>query len=395
MFDLFQTELVRILSDWRRFQYFKGKNLNNTIIDTASSDFDLAKLHIDRGDLKKGASLLEGATPRFLQQKDFKNYLKTQNLLLRIYAEMLEVEKINITKDRIQDLVIKEDYVLTSRTFYTLGVCSAYKQQYKSSQDYFEKSLRLGLESDSKEDICYAISGLANVYWLQQRYDDALKEIYNLQVFFQLLPQPELQLSSLLLNGHILRKVGKYNQALDVLWQAYDALKEHKNLFMYVSLLYAMGATYADSGESNMALVYLNLAKRSCDSNNLKYLSQKIKARLEELGSVDLNIYDLVLEGATNTVMEKQKGRVDFKSQFILLDLLRLFMNSPGETHSKEALVKKVWKQEYDPSVHDNKVYVTIKRLRKLIEPDYDKPRYIFRSKNGYYLNKNTRVLVN
>ena len=75
-----------------------------------------------------------------------------------------------------------------------------------------------------------------------------LKEIYNLQVFFQLLPQPELQLSSLLLNGHILRKVGKSTIKLDVLWQAHDALKDHKNLFMYVSLLYAMGATYADSG---------------------------------------------------------------------------------------------------------------------------------------------------
>ena len=43
---------------------------------------------------------------------------------------------------------------------------------------------------------------------------------------------------------------------------------------------------------------------------------------------------------------------------------------------------------------HDNKIYVTIKRLRKLIEPDYDKPRYIFRAKNGYYLNKNTKILM-
>jgi hypothetical protein len=30
-----------------------------------------------------------------------------------------------------------------------------------------------------------------------------------------------------------------------------------------------------------------------------------------------------------------------------------------------------------------------------LIEPEIDKPRYIFRAKNGYYLNKNTRVLFN
>jgi DNA-binding response OmpR family regulator len=74
--------------------------------------------------------------------------------------------------------------------------------------------------------------------------------------------------------------------------------------------------------------------------------------------------------------------------------MLRLFMRHPGQVHSKEFLVKHVWKQEYDPTVHDNKIYVTIKRLRKLIEPDYDKPKYIFRAKNGYYLNKNTKILI-
>ena len=75
------------------------------------------------------------------------------------------------------------------------------------------------------------------------------------------------------------------------------------------------------------------------------------------------------------------------------MDMLKLFLKHPGEVYSKEALVKAVWKQEYDPRVHDNKIYVTIKRLRQLIEPDFDKPKYIFRAKNGYYLNKNTRVL--
>lgn len=70
-------------------------------------------------------------------------------------------------------------------------------------------------------------------------------------------------------------------------------------------------------------------------------------------------------------------------------------MKHPGEVYTKEALVEKVWKQAYDPSVHDNKIYVTIKRLRKMIEPDYDKPKYIYRTKNGYYLNRNARVLYN
>jgi DNA-binding winged helix-turn-helix (wHTH) protein len=57
-------------------------------------------------------------------------------------------------------------------------------------------------------------------------------------------------------------------------------------------------------------------------------------------------------------------------------------------------IVEKIWKQSYDPGVHDNKLYVTIKRLRKMIEPDFEKPKYIFRAKNGYYLNKNARVLL-
>jgi DNA-binding response OmpR family regulator len=74
------------------------------------------------------------------------------------------------------------------------------------------------------------------------------------------------------------------------------------------------------------------------------------------------------------------------------LDLLRLFVQNQGHIYSKEYLVENVWKQPYDPAIHDNKIYVTIKRLRKLIEPDYEKPKYIFRAKNGYYMNKAARV---
>lgn len=360
-----------------------------------ASTFDVAKLFIDRGDFLEAVNYLEKASEDFIENKQLDNFIKAQNLLLRIYAETENFDKITVTKDRIQDLVIQEGFEMSPRTYYVLGVCAAYKKQHQVAQDYFEKSLKLGLDKDNKEDICYAISGLANIYWLQERYEDALKEIYNLQVFFQVMPMPELELSAKLLNGHILRRLGKHEQALDIFWQAYDSLKQHKNLFMYVSLLYAMGATYADSGETNMGYMYLNLAKRSVDPENQKFLSKKINQRLDEIGQMDHSEYDLVFDAQSNAVVEKKKGKVDFKSQFILLDLLRLFMQHPGEVYSKELLVKHVWKQEYDPSVHDNKVYVTIKRLRKLIEPDFDKPKYIFRSKNGYYLNKNTKVMFN
>ena len=69
-------------------------------------------------------------------------------------------------------------------------------------------------------------------------------------------------------------------------------------------------------------------------------------------------------------------------------------MSQPGSIYSKESLVEKIWQQKYNPLVHDNKIYVTIKRLRELLEPDYKNPKYIFRTKEGYYMSKKIRALI-
>ena len=118
------------------------------------------------------------------------------------------------------------------------------------------------------------------------------------------------------------------------------------------------------------------------------------KTLLREVGEEVNQNYDLIFDLENHSITEKKLGKVDFKNQFILLDLLKLFVQNQGQVYSKEFLVEQVWKQSYDPSVHDNKIYVTIKRLRKLIEPDYEKPKYIFRAKNGYYMNKVARIYI-
>ena len=96
----------------------------------------------------------------------------------------------------------------------------------------------------------------------------------------------------------------------------------------------------------------------------------------------------------SHAVTEKTKGKIDFKNQFILLEMLKLFLAHPGRVFSKEEFIETVWKQSYNPSVHDNKIYVTIKRLRKVIEPDYNKPKYLFLAKNGYYFSKDVHIQI-
>lgn len=355
---------------------------------------ELGKLYYERCDFGVAIEKFREAAAGYFDEKNFELYLKCQNYLLRLYVEREEAENIRVTKERLQDLVLKEGFELSAKTYYTLGICASYKGQFDVALDYFQKSLAIALAADNKHDICYAINGLAITYYSLDRLSEALKEIYNLQVFFQVMTMVDLKLSSQMLNGHILRKMKKYDQALEIFWDCYDLLRSEKNMFIYLSLLYGMALTYKEAGEIDMARMYLKLVKKSADPENLKYLSRHIDQQLNELGVSSSDDYDLIFDPASNSVTEKKKGRVDFKNQFILLDMLRLFMKQPGAVYSKEFLVKQVWRQDYNPAVHDNKIYVTIKRLRKLIEPDYDKPRYIFRAKNGYYLNKNTKILM-
>ncbi len=361
---------------------------------SAEKELELGKLYCDRGDYEHALIHLLIAQDFFRQEKLHSLFLRAFNLILRIHAEREQYEKIHDLKELLQDLVIKEGLELSSKTYYTLSLCATYKGQWNLALDYLQKALAIGLAADSKEDICYAIFGIASTYSHPEigRMQDALKEIYNLQVFFQVYDMPELRVSAEILNADILRQLKKYDEAIDILWKAYDILKQTKNLASGTYLLGALGNIYFEMGDKDMARMYLTLAHKTVDPKNQVRLSKMIKYWLEKIGNEAHQSFDLIFDEINHAVVERKLGRIDFKNQFILLDLLKLFVQNQGSVYSKEFLVENVWKQPYDPSIHDNKIYVTIKRLRKLIEPDYEKPKYIFRAKNGYYMNKSARV---
>lgn len=358
----------------------------------AKSLYEIGKLYCDRGDYSLALPNLKEASVLFLNERNFDFYLKCLQAILRIHAERNEGDSITTIKENLHDLVIREGIELNSKTYYTLGVCANYKGQTDNSIDYFRKALELGLKANNQEDMCQAILGLSICYRQQKKYEEALKEIYNLTIFLQLLDIPELKASAANSNAMILMDLKKYEQALDILWQAYEELKITKQLSVAIGILANIGITLFELGQKDLAKVYLTLAKKSIDPKNNIHVLAKVETYLKQLNENQIDGADLVFDLEKHAVLERNLGSIDFKNQFILLDLLRLFIGNQGQIFSKEYLVEHVWKQNYDPVVHDNKIYVTIKRLRKMIEPDYDKPKYIFRAKNGYYLNKNAKI---
>ncbi|MBC7741625.1 MAG: tetratricopeptide repeat protein [Bdellovibrionaceae bacterium] len=356
--------------------------------------FEIGKLYWDRGDFTMALPNLLQATDIYLSQKNYDAYLKSLRLVLRIYAERDQHDLITQIKENLHDLVIRESIELSSNTYYTLGVCANYKGQVDSSIDYFRRALELGLKANRQEDMCNAILGLSICYRQQKKYEEALKEIYNLNIFLQLLNLTELKIASANSNAMILMDLKRYDQALDVLWTAYEEIKNTKQLVIAISILANIGIVLFELGQKDAAKIYFNLATKSIDPRDSKSILNKIQKYQNEINQTDSSASDLIFDLEKHSVVEKNLGSIDFKNQFILLDLLKLFIANQGQIFSKEYLVEHVWKQNYDPAVHDNKIYVTIKRLRKLIEPDYDKPKYIFRAKNGYYLNRTAKVEI-
>lgn len=363
-------------------------------MEFSASNLELGRLYFERGDILKAIEVLEPLAQSCVERKDYEHYLDTLHVLFRAYAEYLDFDKIEKEKKRLLDLTTAQEFKMSSKTYYALALCASYKNEHESALDYSQKALSTGLAEGNKEAVCYAISGLAISYYCLDRLQDALKEIFNLQVFMDVMDLPQIRISSHILKGQILRKMGKYEQALDVLWQSYDVLKNHKNFYIYVSVMYGLALTYKEAGKISEAQNYINLAKRSIDSDSLKRLSISVDALANSLGATNVAQYDILFNASEHSVIERVRGRIDFNNQFILMDLLKLFLVNPGVSFSKEQLVKHIWKQSYNPAVHDNKIYVTIKRLRQLIEPDVEKPRYIFRSKNGYYLNKDISIQI-
>ena len=390
--------------------------------------FELGKARSLSGDFLNSIRLLEEASSLHLQQKQHFKYMECLSCLFWIYREQKDFKKIAELKEQLMELTWAENMQIAPRVHYNLGQCFLIKEDLKSAVEEFEKSLyqtTILKEKAQKEDSptltlkaeierAFPLYGMASFHVKNgdvKSARDALAKVTEiLDSFKNKNPEGDesvkrvltetadlrerLELACQILKVNFFWMESRYMDAENWLWRCYEKVKKSKNLHTVVIFFYYLGANYMRMQDYNQAAIFLNLAKKSIDKDNFKYLDTLVSDCSAKLTSVSAQDYDLIVNLSTNSIIERHKGLVDFKNQFILLDLLKMFLSHPGQSHTKEEMVEQVWKQKYDPTVHDNKIYVTIKRLRELVEPDCRKPRYIFRGKDGYYLSSKMKVLL-
>jgi tetratricopeptide (TPR) repeat protein len=166
-----------------------------------------------------------------------------------------------------------------------------------------------------------------------------------------------------MLYGNIYKEIGKCSDA-DA---AYDTAIKHLqqkncwNLFGYILL--GKGIVAKKSGEFNQALLYFRLAKNSANPSYQR-LSGLIQDQVEDVNDSSIDLY---LDRHNRVIHEKDIGSIDFKHRFVLLEILFLLAKNPGQSYNKEDLAKSIWKDEYNPLIHDKLIYTSISRLIKLI----------------------------
>ncbi len=250
--------------------------------------------------------------------------------------------------------------------------------------------------AEDRAALAAPLYGAATVHYAAKRYDEALRELDRLDVLLSCLHLPDINAAANILRALVLRSQHLLEAALDSAWEAFESLKHHPHLVLYLHSLCVLGTLFQLKGDVNSARVYLDLADRSLKREEFPRISRLVDEAMDSLGQKPaVGTADLIFETHTGVLIEKNKGEIRFDGQFILRDLLGAFLEHPGKAFSKEELVRDVWHENYDPRIHDNKIYVTIKRLRGLLESETGTSDYILRVKNGYCLNPKTRVLIN
>ena len=361
----------------------------------AESYYRLAKVYYDKSDLDQSEKYFIKALEKSELPKDSYPVFKTYGFLIRIYSELQDGAKASTYIQKSDELVESLSDSLGSlgaEFFYNQGLAKNYQGDFSLAYQSFNLAYKKSQEENEPEVLAKSLYALAKTSF--QLSDLAAAESYleQLSQLLQILKKEYLYGNMHLLWGTISSERGELSDALHHFKLATKSLmrKNCWNLMGYIIL--NQGIVYKKMGEYGKALMFFELAMDSCDPSRYRRLSSLIQMEVEDVN--DSNV-DLYFDRQNRMIHERELGSIDFKHRFVLLEILFLLAKNPGNHYTKEDLAKNIWKEEYNPLIHDKLIYTSVSRLRKLIEPKSDsdsRRKYILRGKDGYTFNPNVKV---
>lgn len=187
--------------------------------------------------------------------------------------------------------------------------------------------------------------------------------------------------------AHILFTMKEFYQADQLTWKAWELAKNNNIESAKTSLLLLMARISRDLGDWETSRSYYRILGHSIDLKKSPRWESVLAGEISSSLGAKKALADLIYIRENNSFIEKEKGSIEMKSQHVLTELALLLLRNPGKTYTKQEIVSLIWKDVYLPLKFDNLLYVSIKRLRNLLEESPTTPKYILRSREGYYFN--------
>lgn len=357
--------------------------------------YQLGKLHYDKSDLINGeANFLKAYSCAELPRDAF-SVLKILGFLIRISSERQDDEKgaYYIKKaEKVAENLTGILGCLNSEYFYNVGIVKNYSGKFDEAKENFELAYKRSKEENEPELLSKCLLALATNSYNRKDYELSLEYLTQLNQLLKIINKNYLQGAMFLFAAKVYTELDLHEKALQNYKSANETLQEKKCWNLYGYILLGKGMVYKRMGDYDRALSLFKLAEESIDKSTFKRLDELIDKEIKDVNDSSVDLY---LDRANRKVKEKYLGAIDFKHRFVLLEILFLLAKNPGSYYDKDALAKSIWKDEYNPLIHDKLIYTSVSRLRKLIEPKNDKGqkrKYIVRGKDGYTFNPLAKI---
>lgn len=355
---------------------------------------ELARLNYQKGDLRKSFAQSQSALLQARELKLDDHWIEAARLTFQTAHELEVLNSIDTLFDEV--VVFSKNTTekkLQARAENILAMWLLAKNQSEQALALAESAIDKATALPDLETLARSLLTAA-VIKSQHKANAtfALQQLDKVDIVCEELQRPEISISSKLLRSYIYTQSGHFEVASELLWKGYEEAKIHGFHLIITSILAQLARIQRDQGREEHFRLYSELASRGINAEQTPRLYRLVSQLCPQNHSTLVRNYDLAVDERTRSVREREKGLIDFKSQHILYDMALLFIHNPGKRFSKEDLTETIWKQVYDPRLHDNLIYVSIKRLRSLLEPDLESPRYILRDRKGYYLNPQITV---
>lgn len=300
---------------------------------------------------------------------------------LRLYAETF---RIKAKSDLITSLKLDfKTHKLCADYSYVMGRVCFEEANVAEAKSHFTSSLSL---SKNSEQINNALFGLAISEFYQKNYQACFSLLNSMKESSSV--DAEHAIARRIWHAQVGFALGLADESLAVIREVKIKCQDERNIYFLIKALFVEIEILQSKGQYVFADKLLQDAQLLLPVNRDCATSRQLK----KIKDMNIKAFDKpgfqLMESESKTILKTPDEKmVDLTKQEQIVLLLKRFVEKLESGLTKEEICKLLWNQDYHPLHMDNKIYVTIKRLRTYLGDTGRENRYLIQKNSKYILN--------